>query len=118
MKSKLGCGTPIIIKFYAPLNPINKEVEIEYDYKALGSDDELVRTDDYQYCLKQCYKMCYYVQKVYGQEILKMRAEFSKDENGSVSFILFNMSLNRFGFSMQVRFKQEHWKTKIANMEV
>jgi hypothetical protein len=28
--------------------------------------------------------MCYYIQKVYGFEILKMRAEFNKDENGTV----------------------------------
>lgn len=28
--------------------------------------------------------MCYYVQKIYNMEILKMRAEFSRDENGTV----------------------------------
>ena len=31
--------------------------------------------------------MCYYIQKVYNFEILKMRTEFSKDENGTVNFI-------------------------------
>ena len=28
--------------------------------------------------------MCYYIQKVHNFELLKMRAEFSKDENGTV----------------------------------
>jgi hypothetical protein len=28
--------------------------------------------------------MCYYIAKVYNYEILKMRAEFLKDENGMV----------------------------------
>lgn len=60
--------------------------EIVYDYKTLGEDEVLIKTDEYQWCVKQCYKMCFYVQKCYGIEILKMRAEFSKDENGSVRF--------------------------------
>ena len=32
--------------------------------------------------------MCYYISKVYNYEILKMRCEFSKDENGTVRFIM------------------------------
>jgi hypothetical protein len=28
--------------------------------------------------------MCYYVQKIYNMEVIKMRAEFTKDENGTV----------------------------------
>lgn len=43
IKSKLGCGTPIVVKFYAPLDPENMEAEIVYDYKALGEDADLVR---------------------------------------------------------------------------
>ena len=42
--------------------------------------------DDQAYCLKQCYKMCYYVQKMHNHEILKMRAEFTKDDNGTIWF--------------------------------
>ena len=30
--------------------------------------------------------MCYYVQKVYNFEVLKMRCEFMKDENGQIWF--------------------------------
>lgn len=45
IKSKLGCGTPIIIKFYAPLDNEDPEAEITYDYKGLGEDEELIRRD-------------------------------------------------------------------------
>jgi len=38
IKSKLGCGKPIIIKFYAPIDPQNPHQEIQYDFKALGED--------------------------------------------------------------------------------
>ena len=41
------------------------EVRAEYDYKALGDDVDLIHTDEHRYCLKQVYKMCYYVQKLY-----------------------------------------------------
>ena len=93
IKSKLGCGTPIIIKFYAPLDQEDNETEITYDFRSLGSDEVLLKTDHHQYCLKQCYKMCYYVSKIYNIEILRMRCEFLKDENGTVSVISCNLVL-------------------------
>jgi hypothetical protein len=62
VKSKLGCGTPVVVKFYAPLDLENLDAEIVYDYKALGSEQDLIRAgEDYTYCLKQCYKMCYFI---------------------------------------------------------
>lgn len=62
VKSKLGCGTPIIVKFYAPLDLENLDAEIVYDFKALGAEQDLIRDrDDYTFCLKQCYKMCYFI---------------------------------------------------------
>lgn len=45
IKSKLGCGTPIIIKFYAPINIDEPSEEIIYDFKSLGSDEDLIKTD-------------------------------------------------------------------------
>mgnify|MGYP006893261805 CR=1 FL=1 len=38
------------------------------------------------YCLKQVYKMCYYIAHIYEVEILKMRCEFVKDHNGTIWF--------------------------------
>ena len=86
VKSKIGCGKPFIIKYYAPLNPEDPDEEVKYDYRALGEDVFLIHNDEYQYCLKQCYKMCYYISKVYEIEILKMRCEFNRDENGTIWF--------------------------------
>ena len=61
IKSKIGCGVPYIIKFYAPIDVNDKEAEIIYDFKQFGTDEDLIRSDEYQYCLKQCYKMAYYI---------------------------------------------------------
>jgi hypothetical protein len=62
VKAKIGTGTPILVKFYAPLNLDDINEEIVYDFKSLGQDRDLVLSgDDYTYCLKQCYKMCYYI---------------------------------------------------------
>jgi len=85
VKSRIGCGTPIVVKFYAPLDHLNPDAEIVYDFKSFGSEIDLIRNgDDYTYCLVQCYKMCYYIQKMHQTEVLKMKVEFTKDENGSV----------------------------------
>ena len=62
VKSKIGCGTPIVIKYYAPLNMENIDSEINYDFKSYGSDSDLVKSgDDQAYCTKQVLKMCYYI---------------------------------------------------------
>lgn len=45
LKSKLGCGTPIIIKYYAPLDYEDSDAEIVYDYKSLGGDEDLIKKD-------------------------------------------------------------------------
>jgi hypothetical protein len=42
IKAKIGCGAPIIIKFYAPLDSEDPETEIVYDYKSLGEDKALI----------------------------------------------------------------------------
>ena len=53
MKSKLGSGTPLVVKFFAPLDLENLDAEIVYDYRGLGSDGDIVRSgDDICYCLK------------------------------------------------------------------
>ena len=87
VKSKIGCGTPIVVHFFADvLSTEADDLRVEYNYKALGDDVELIRKDEHRYCLKQVYKMCYYVQKLYHQEILRMKAIFVKDENESIWF--------------------------------
>jgi len=44
------------------------------------------KQDDEHFALKQCYKLAHYIQKVYHYEILQMKAEFLKDDNGNIWF--------------------------------
>ena len=82
---KVGIGEPIIIKFYAPLNMSDTDSEIIYNFA-----DYENYSNDHEYCLFQCFKMAYYVSKVYSFEILKMRCEFTKDEDGHIWFMYAN----------------------------
>ena len=86
LKSKRGLGEPIIVKFYAPLKVKNPGDRIEYNYRTLGDDVELIQSDQFKYCLKQCYKMAYYISKLYQIEILRMQCEFLKDDNKTIWF--------------------------------
>ena len=60
--------------------------DIVFDYKNLGDDLDLILNNEYQYCMKQCYKMAYYVEKLHNFEILSMNTEFLKDENKTIWF--------------------------------
>ena len=42
VKSKLGVGEPIIVTFYAPMNMKDPSATIEYAYRKLGDDVELI----------------------------------------------------------------------------
>jgi hypothetical protein len=54
----------------------------------MGDDLTMLKTsDDKAYCTKQVNKMCYYIKKIHNIEILKIKAEFSKDDNGSIWFV-------------------------------
>ena len=86
LKSRIGIGEPIIVKFYAPLKVKNPGDRIEYNYRTLGDDVELIQSDQFKYCLKQCYKMAYYISKLYQIEILRMQCEFLKDDNKTIWF--------------------------------
>jgi len=61
--------------------------KIKYDFKSCGEEVHMItKGQDYKYCLKQCIKMCYFVQKMHNYEILKMRCDFIKDDNGTLWF--------------------------------
>ena len=72
--------------FYAPANPMNLDEPINYDYASIGEDVPLLQTNEQNYCLKQCYKMAYYISKLYNKEVLRMRCEFMKDDNDTIWF--------------------------------
>jgi hypothetical protein len=42
IKSKLGIGVPTIVKFYAPMNMKDTSSKIEYNFRSLGDDVELI----------------------------------------------------------------------------
>lgn len=86
IKSRIGVGQPVIVHFFAKMDPIDHQAPIEYDYNGLGNDKDLIRHDKHKYCLKQCYKMCYYISKLYHYEVLRMRCEFAKDDNNTIWF--------------------------------
>ena len=58
IKSIMGCGDPITVNFYAPLNEDKAESEIDYSHEELGKDfDLLLRGQDQKeflqlYCQK------------------------------------------------------------------
>jgi len=65
VRAEIGCGTPILVQFFAPVNSKNPEKQIEYDYRSLGDDEKLIQEDEETYCLKQVYKMAFYVSKLF-----------------------------------------------------
>jgi len=95
-------GKVIYIQFYAPIDcdekadpterkrQAAKEIDYQRHYKTMPDDVKLLKggtkKDDEHFALKQCYKMAHYMQKVYQYEILQMKAEFLKDENGNIWF--------------------------------
>jgi len=81
-----GTGQPIIVNFYAPIDRSNPSKQINFDFRSLGEDEDLIRNDLEKYCLKQVYKYCYYVSKLHQIEILRMKCEFAKDYHGTVWF--------------------------------
>ena len=59
------------MQFTAPLDPENPEAEINYDYKSMPENDDLLKHgEDQMYAYKQCLKICDYVQKVHCYEVL------------------------------------------------
>ncbi|CDW81558.1 UNKNOWN [Stylonychia lemnae] len=88
IKAKTGIGIPIFVNFLAPINEQDPSKEIDYShFKVMQEDFELLKNEeDEQFCYKQCLKIAYYVSKVYNKEILQMKAEFLKDENGNIWF--------------------------------
>lgn len=61
--------------------------DVVFDYKQFGEDDEqLQNTNPIVYCIKQCHKIGYYMQKVQLVDIIRMDVEFIKDDFGEIFF--------------------------------
>ena len=87
IKHSTGIGDPLIINFKAPIN--TKESEIEYikTYPPFVNELDLLRHEKYkEYAKHQCSKMCHFLQKQRGIEILSMSAEFLIDDVKNIWF--------------------------------
>lgn len=94
-KQMNGMGELISYEFYAPIDlgalqhasKEEKEKDIDFSYKHLPSDIDLLKHEkDELFCYRQCLKMAYYMQIVRNVELLRMSAEFYKDELGFIWF--------------------------------
>lgn len=81
VKSKIGIGQHIFVDFVAPFDKSSPYYEIKYDFRQFKNEEEWTTEE---YCLKQTYKIWYYIQKVYSYEILKMRWIFLKDDSNKI----------------------------------
>jgi len=77
-----------MVTFFAPIDETSDSTakqEICYDYFGMEDELSMLQNEHYQdYCMKQCLKICYYLQKVRQIEVLQMKAEFLKDENNNI----------------------------------
>ena len=61
--------------------------DINYNWRELGSEKEMLQNEMYrEYAYLQLLKMCHFLKKVRNIEILKMQAQFLKDDNHNVWF--------------------------------
>ena len=58
------------IEFYAPVDPNNINTPINYRLNQFLPDSELKINNINMFCVKHCYKIAYYVQKVYNYVII------------------------------------------------
>jgi len=88
IKSKTGCGKPVFIHFFAPLDEGRPNDEIDYSrFKKYPSDFDLIANGQlYDYAYKQCLVMSHYISHARGLEILQMKVEFYQDENDFIWF--------------------------------
>jgi len=82
VKAALGCGFPIIVNFFAPA--LDSSSPVDYVLDSFGTDQQLLRYHEDQYCLKQVHKICTFIQKNHGHDILRMKCQFVKDNNDTI----------------------------------
>jgi hypothetical protein len=73
IKSKLGIGEQISVDFFAKISKKIPSRPILFDFRSFQSDQYLMINNKKEYCHKQVVKMCYYISKLYGYEILRMK---------------------------------------------
>ncbi len=84
----------ITIHFKAPLDDSSEEASkrnINYDKFRNVDELKLLKNGEFErYAYIQCLKICYYLQKVRRIELLKMTAEFVRDDHDNIWFVYAN----------------------------
>lgn len=66
--------------------------KIEFNYEQFGGgknlEDEhrLMIADPELYCLRACHKIGFYLQKIHKVDLLRMKVQFTQDDNGKIWF--------------------------------
>ena len=90
--AKRGLGKHFTFDFIAPcFEPVkygdnSRQVpsfygEVKFDYNQFGKNDKtLLRKAPLHYCLKQCHKLGYFLQKMYKIDLMRVKVDFYMDE--------------------------------------
>ena len=97
----------IHVDYYAKISKKKHSRQIIYDFRSFKSDNFLMVKDPKQYCRKQVVKMCFYVSKLYGYEIMRMKCSFLVDDEGIIWFHNVDKILTRV--------KHDHIEDKLPN---
>ncbi len=81
-----GVGQLIKYDFEAPINKATKEIQYLDKYAFIDELKMLKEKKFKEYARQQCLKMCQFVKRKRGIEILSMKAEFLKDDLHNVWF--------------------------------
>ena len=84
IKSKIGIGNHIVIDFYARINQKKHSRHIQYNFRRFKADEYLLSHNQQDYWLKQVVKMCFYISKLYGYEVIRLKAIFLQDDEGII----------------------------------
>lgn len=87
IKCKAGIGETLVVTYYS--HEANDRDAILALQKAGQDDDEtyedrLAETDPTGYCLFMCRRIAYFLATYSQHEILRLKAEFMKDDNGKL----------------------------------
>lgn len=84
VKCKLGISQTIEICYYFSDDVKNmKQPNLEFEIY----EEELGITDHYEYCLLQCKKLAFFLYVFCHKKLLKIDAEFIRDDNGKIWFV-------------------------------
>ena len=89
VKSRMGIGETIIINY---MSPLRRDPEGLTKLKEAGFNEDqeqeqrLMYTSPRDYCLILCHRIAFLLSVFYKLELIRMEAEFGRDDNGKIWF--------------------------------